>query len=203
MDFISSLYFKHFRRGWWWNLKRFILGTRTMAEGFISFNEFQNTSNRVTKWSDLPTNTIFRIEDVKQKLVKRGDKNVESKYVILMDRDGLTRNVWLTSLIEKELGKYVIDGSENLYIQSLGLRRNKSGDREYYDFDIVKQCTKEPVYSASSDMEEEEPTRSNWMKDHPMSESDKERLNAAIAACYERIAQKERDAKTRNLEENE
>ena len=112
-DFISLLFFKHFRRGWWWNLERFILQTRTMAEGFISFNEFQNTSNRVTKWSDLPTNTIFRIEDVKQKFVQRDNKNVESKYAVLMDQDGLTKNVWLTSVIEKELDKYVIDGSEN------------------------------------------------------------------------------------------
>ena len=138
-DFISLPFFKHFRRGWWWNLQRFILQTRTMAEGFISFNEFQNTSNRVIKWSDLPTNTIYRIEDVKEKLVRRDDKNVESKYAVLTNRDGLTKNVWITSVIEKELDKYVLDGSGNLYIQSFGLRTNKAGNKKYYDFDIVKQ----------------------------------------------------------------
>ena len=110
-----------------------------MAEGFISNNEFQNASNRVIKWSDLPTNTIYRIEDVKEKLVRRDDKNVENKYAVLTNRDGLTKNVWITSVIEKELDKYVLDGSGNLYIQSFGLRTNKAGNKKYYDFDIVKQ----------------------------------------------------------------
>ena len=110
-----------------------------MADAFISLNEFQATSNRVTNWGDLPTRTIYLIDEIKQKTILRDGKEVISNYAVLVNRDGERKNVWLTSVIERELEKYEIGGTDKIYIQSFGLKANKSGTKKYYDFDIVQQ----------------------------------------------------------------
>ena len=110
-----------------------------MAEGFITNNQFQESSNRVINWGDLPTEVIYRVDSVKHKTISRDGKDVQSKYAVLVGVDGGTKKVWLTSIIEQELMKYKIGGEDKIYIQSLGLKSNKSGTRKYYDFDLVKK----------------------------------------------------------------
>ena len=45
--------------------------TENGFNNFITNNDFQATSSRVTKWSDLPVNTIYRIEELKEKIIKK------------------------------------------------------------------------------------------------------------------------------------
>ena len=105
---------------------------------FITINEFQTTSSRVTKWGDLPLNVIYRVDELKEKLVERDGKKVSSKYAVLTNQAGDVKSVWLTSIIETELNKLNVGENERIYIQSFGLKMNKAGNRKYYDFDIVK-----------------------------------------------------------------
>ena len=47
------------------------LQTENGFNNFITNNDFQTTSTRVTKWSDLPVNTIYSIEELKEKIIKK------------------------------------------------------------------------------------------------------------------------------------
>ena len=106
----------------------------TMHQNFISQHEFQAASSRVERWGDLPLYTIYRIDEINEREIN-GEQI--RKYVVLTNRDGEVINVWLTSVIEKELQKYDIHGKEKIYIQSLGLKKSKA-NKDYFDFQIVK-----------------------------------------------------------------
>ena len=106
---------------------------------FITINEFQATSSSVTKWADLPLEEIYLVKELKEKLVNREGKEINSMYAVLENQSGDVKNVWLTSVIEKELKKENIGGNGKIYVRSFGLKMNKSGTRKYFDFDIVKQ----------------------------------------------------------------
>ena len=69
-------------------------------------------------------------------------KKVRGKYALLTDQEGEMRKVWLIFIIEKELSNYDVYGKQKIYIQSLGLKNStENGNRSYYDFEIVKNCT--------------------------------------------------------------
>ena len=111
--------------------------TENGFNNIITNNDFQTTSTRVTKWSDLPVNTIYSIEELKEKIIKKDGIDVTSKYAVLKNRDGEIKNVWLTSIIVEELKKFDIEGEDIVYIKSFGLKTNKAGTRKYYDFDMI------------------------------------------------------------------
>ena len=109
--------------------------------GFITAESFdnvvrQNRPNDIGKWADVPVGDIFKICSVQERVihVNGGSKNVQ--YATLENANGERKNVWLTSLIEKELKNHNID-NENAYIRSLGKRTSKVSKRDYYAFDIV------------------------------------------------------------------
>ena len=106
----------------------------TMHQNFISQHEFQAASSRVKKWADLPLNVIYRIDEIKEREINDGQIIT---YAVLANREGEVTNVWLTSIIEKELLNYDIYGKEKIYIQPLGLKKSKA-NKDYYDFQIVK-----------------------------------------------------------------
>ena len=108
-----------------------------MDQSFITNEKFQASSLRVEKWSDIPLRTIYRIITVKTKTFIKDGVEKKSKYAVMKSREGEIRNVYLTSVIEKELEKYDVN-VEELYIQSFGLKRNANRTKNYYDFDIVK-----------------------------------------------------------------
>ena len=110
-----------------------------MDQNFISQNEFQAMSSRVEKWANLPLKTIYRIDGIMEKTVDRNGEKVQSKYAVLSNREGEVTNVWLTSVIEKELNEYDVNRKEKVYIQSFGLKKSKNGNNSYYDFEIIKQ----------------------------------------------------------------
>ena len=62
---------------------------------FITINEFQATSSRVTKWADLPLEEIYLVKELKEKLVNREGKEINSMYAVLENRSGDVKNVWL------------------------------------------------------------------------------------------------------------
>ena len=112
-----------------------------MDQSFITNEKFQASSGRVETWASLPLRVIYRINAIKIKtFVNNGIEN-KSKYAILSSREGEVRQVFITSIIEKELEKYNVDADE-LYIQSYGMRKNANGTRSYYDFDVVNDVVK-------------------------------------------------------------
>ena len=110
----------------------------TMHQNFISQHEFQAASSRVERWADLPLNTIYRIDELNERIIDRNGEKIQCTYAVLTNREGEVANVWLTSIIEKELHSYDINGKEKIYIQSLGLKRSKA-NKDYYDFQIVRR----------------------------------------------------------------
>ena len=108
-----------------------------MDQSFITNEKFQASSERVETWASLPLRTIYRINAIKTKTFEKNGVGNKSKYAVLSSREGEVRHVFITSVIEKELEKYNVDTDE-LYIQSFGLRKNANGTRSYYDFDVVK-----------------------------------------------------------------
>ena len=105
----------------------------------------QNRPNDIGKQSDVPVGDIFKICTVQERVihVNGGSKNV--RYASLENANGERKNVWLTSLIEKELENHNID-KENAYIRSLGKRSSKVSKRDYYAFDIVTLPTLQMKY---------------------------------------------------------
>ena len=71
-------------------------------------------------------------------VVTMDGKEVNSKYAVLEDENGIVRKTWLPSIIERELSQLSLT-KRDVYIRSYGLRSNKAGSRKYYDFEIVKK----------------------------------------------------------------
>lgn len=110
-----------------------------MDEEFISDTEFTSTSKRILKWKTLPTNVTFRVREVDEQEIDFGDGTKKMcKFAVLEDRDGRIKKVWLTSIITNELENYNTV-TEKVFIRSYGLVKSKKGNRQYYDFDIVKK----------------------------------------------------------------
>ena len=106
---------------------------------FITLNEFQASSSRITKWGDLPLNVVYRVTNVRQRIVNINGEDVTSKYAVLENQAGEVINVWLTSVIVEELNDVNDFENQQIYIRSYGLKSNKAGNRKYYDFEIVKR----------------------------------------------------------------
>ena len=111
------------------------------ANGFITAECFdnavkQNRPNDVGKWADVPVGDIFKICAVQERVIHVNGGNKKVRYATLEDANGERKNVWLTSLIEKELENHNI-AKDNVYIRSLGKRTSKVSKRDYYAFDIV------------------------------------------------------------------
>ena len=110
-----------------------------MAEQFISDAEFTSTSKRILKWKTLPMNVTFRVREVNEQEIDMEDgKKKMCKFAVLEDRDGRIKKVWLTSIVTIELQNYNF-ATDKVYIRSYGLVTSKKGNRQYYDFDIVKK----------------------------------------------------------------
>ena len=114
-------------------------GKKRKINDFISMNEFQSESSRITKWGDLPLNVIYRIKNVNEELINREGEKVISKYAELENEAGDMINVWLTSVIEKELKDINDYENEHIYVRTYGLKTNQKGNRKYHDFEIVKR----------------------------------------------------------------
>ena len=112
---------------------------------FISVNTFEAKSSKnkrkdIIKWAELPLNIVFRVNAVRELTVNRDGKKSISRIGELENEDGtISVNVWLTSIIEKELKDITDFETKHVYIRSCGMKENKSGTRKYYDFDIVKE----------------------------------------------------------------
>ena len=109
-----------------------------MANQFLTDSEFEVSSTRIIKWGDLPLEVTYRVNEICEKVVNMGGKDVNCKYAILEDKNGVIKKSWLTSIIENELNGVTIS-ERNVYIRSYGLKSNKVGSRKYYDFEIVKK----------------------------------------------------------------
>ena len=85
------------------------------------------------KWAELPINVVYKIEKVKTVDTKFGERKIAD----LTSRTGKSYNVWLTTLVSKELESR--DNGSDYYIKSLGMRNSTlNTDRKYYDFQILE-----------------------------------------------------------------
>ena len=101
---------------------------------YISVEAFNKKAKLVEwKWSELNTEDVYYVKAVHERTVK----DQISKYAELHNIvSGERITAWLTPLIVKELEacNFV---KTSTYIQSLGVKENKEGTREYYDFVII------------------------------------------------------------------
>ena len=118
-------------------------GKKRARNDFITTGKFEtkvskNKPKDITKWCDLPLHVIFKVKGVKEVTVIRHGEETISRIGKLENKGGELTNVWLTSIIEKELLEVQDFDIEQVYIRSLGLKNNKDGTRKYYNFDIIK-----------------------------------------------------------------
>ena len=118
-------------------------GKKRARNNFISTAEFdtkvsKNKPKDVMKWCDLPLHIIFKVKGVKEVTVIRHGEETISRIGKLENKAGELTNLWLTSVIEKELLEVQDFDNEQVYIRSLGIKNNKDGTRKYYNFDIIK-----------------------------------------------------------------
>ena len=75
---------------------------------FISTTHFDKKAvilkpKEITKWADLDINTIYKVNDVRERIVNIDGGKKIARYAELDDIDGERKNVWLPSIVDKEL----------------------------------------------------------------------------------------------------
>ena len=108
-----------------------------MANQFMTDSAFQAASTRISKWKDLPINVTFRVNEINERVVNIDGKSVTAKFAILEEENGNIRKSWLTSIVQEELENITLS-KRNVYLRSYGLKSNKQGNRQYYDFEIIQ-----------------------------------------------------------------
>ena len=101
---------------------------------YISVETFNKKAKLVEwKWSELNTEDAYHVIAVHAHAVK----DQISKYAELCNIvSGQRITAWLTPLIAKELETCDLVKTST-YIQSLGVKENKDGTRDYFDFVII------------------------------------------------------------------
>ena len=89
--------------------------------------KYKNTKRNksYSEWKDLCINTIDKVNDVRERIV---------------NTDGIAgerKNVWLPSIVDKELKDYEYSAGDT-YIRPLGLKNSKITGIKYHDPDIVR-----------------------------------------------------------------
>lgn len=120
------------------------MGTKRKRSSFISVKEFdeiaaKNKRNDYKKWSDIPLNTIYKVEDVKKIAVTRNGKPTSTYIAELRSKSNEISITWLPEIVTTELNEFDNFHKEQIYICSYGLCFNKKATRKYYHFDIVKR----------------------------------------------------------------
>ena len=102
---------------------------------YISVETFNKKAKRVEmKWGDLDTENVYYINAIHELPVKEGKT---SKYAELWNIvSGQRTTVWLPSILATELEGCDVMKTPT-YVQSLGLKENKQGTRDYFDFIVV------------------------------------------------------------------
>ena len=97
------------------------------------FNENKISGNSILKWRDIPTNKIFRVDDVSNINTKFGPATI----LTLVDRDLNKHRCWATKTISDRLGE-INRWNESCYIKSLGLKKSSNDNgNSYYNFEIM------------------------------------------------------------------
>ena len=104
----------------------------SMDNAFPALNEFKDTQKDAIKFSDLPTQIVYQIKQI---------KNVDTKSGIgmileLADEQGRFTSVWASSLIQKELKNVVIANDCRWFLVSKGEKLAKNSKNRYFDYKI-------------------------------------------------------------------
>ena len=102
----------------------------------VEFTEMTERAEQIMAWRDLYQDRIYRVIRLEEVSVQEGSRL--SRYAKLVDRNGVEINVWLPSIVEKELTqiKTEVLATGSVFIQACGMKTSKTG-RTYYDFKIV------------------------------------------------------------------
>ena len=101
---------------------------------YITVEEFNKKAKLIeSKWRELTVDDVYYINTIHERVVK----GQTSKYAVLDNIvSGLRTTAWLPSLIARDLEAYNVEKTPT-YIQPLGMKANKDGTRDYYDFVII------------------------------------------------------------------
>ena len=129
------------------NLGHDQVGDKWKRDSFIIESEFNTLVSKdkcgeAIKWRDLPVNTLFKVEAVKQFNSASAYGNGISMLGHFQNEREELVNVWLPDIVKKELCNKKLDFTKELvFIRSNGLKWNKKGSRQYFHFDLVTKWT--------------------------------------------------------------
>ena len=102
---------------------------------FLSVDQFEALKTEyenITKWRDVPTGIIYRIEAIEQIKTKKGPATV----VNLVDCNGLRYRTWATGMLSRDLK----NRTGKLFIKPLKKKEStKNPGQFYYDYELVEQ----------------------------------------------------------------
>ena len=102
---------------------------------FISMDQFdalKSEHDNISKWREVPTGVIYKIEDIEDIKTKKGEPTIIS----LVDCDGDRFRAYAMSILREDLK----DRTGVLYIKSLGKKEStKNPGQSYYNYDLVEQ----------------------------------------------------------------
>ncbi len=107
---------------------------------FISAENFQKAAaeqskNNVISWSDVPINTIYRINEISPEKTTYGAQLI----LKLTTLDGTNYRAWACSRLRDELEVLPERKKERLFIKPLGLCDSmKFPDRKYHQYELIK-----------------------------------------------------------------
>ena len=110
---------------------------------FLSDEDFEylvatkQVSEKAIDWSDLPVNTVFRVQNLVPIQTKWGPRCI----LDLQSRDGNIVKVWSPTNVSKDLKSGMkLNNTHDAYIKSLGQKDTKTitgSKKRYYDFETV------------------------------------------------------------------
>ena len=117
-------------------------GKKRKRSSFISIDHFEKEIEKNNKeainWRDLPLRTIYKVERYQQVFIEGDDDDDKEHWVAdLKGNDDENITVWLCSIAVKKIKEIKEVDKKNVYLRSLGLKRNKKGTRDYHNVDIV------------------------------------------------------------------
>ena len=119
--------------------------------GFISLEKFEKEAklvkpDHIKKWREIELKAIYKVCELKERLVNINGRRQLSCYGELNDESGKRTNVWLPSLVETDLKEYDIK-AKDVYVRPLGMKNSKTGDRSYHDFVIIEDNDEDVIIS--------------------------------------------------------
>ena len=110
---------------------------------FLSDEDFEylaatkQVSEEAIDWSDLPVNTVFRVQNLVPIQTKWGSRCI----LELRSRDGNIVKVWSPTNVTKDHKSGMkLNNTQDAYIKSLGQKETKTitgSKKRYYDFETV------------------------------------------------------------------